>query len=283
MIGSFGAEVLKLRKRVAVWVLGIILLAVLGLLGYGLFYFSLKAPGVSRQLPPDEIANDLIRILPINFVAQTVGGMSQLGAALALILGVLSVGSEYGWGTLKTIFTQRPSRAQTHAGRVAALALVVALYVILAFAFCALCSAGVGAAEGDTGGWPGAGEIAGGMLASWLIMFFWTVFGMTLATWFRQSALGIGIGLTYAFVLEGLIFGLLRSVTIIHDIQKFFPGANATALAQAFPAHGLSRAIRGQLVTPLVGGTQAALVLGAYVVVGLIAGLLLLTRRDVVN
>ena len=37
-------------------------------------------------------------------------GFPFFGGVLALMLGVLTLGSEYGWGTLRTLFTQGPGR-----------------------------------------------------------------------------------------------------------------------------------------------------------------------------
>ena len=44
-------------------------------------------------------------LYPINFVKQSLQGVGILGGALALILGALAVGSEFGWGTVKTVST----------------------------------------------------------------------------------------------------------------------------------------------------------------------------------
>jgi ABC-type transport system involved in multi-copper enzyme maturation permease subunit len=276
---SARAELLKLRKRTAVLVLAGILVAILALLVYGLPYFFIKTPGVARTLPRGQSAESLLVVyLPRQFVGVAAENSGGLGGALALILGVLSIGSEYGWGTLKTILTQGPSRVSTYLGRVIALAAITAAFTLLAFATCALCAAGVGALEGKLGSWPDAGEIARGLLATWLLTSFWATFGMTLATLFRQSALAIGIGLVYSILFEGLVFTVLRAANFIENLEKFFPGANARALAQSFSVGVLP----GQ-PPPLVGAAQATLVLGAYLVLLLAVSGTLLARRDVVG
>ncbi len=38
-----------------------------------------------------------------------VQGMPMFGGAIVMILGALAVGSGYGWGTWKTVFTQGPA------------------------------------------------------------------------------------------------------------------------------------------------------------------------------
>ena len=49
----------------------------------------------------------LASTLPSDLVANLISGLPVFAGAIALILGALAVGSEYGWGTLKTVLTQR--------------------------------------------------------------------------------------------------------------------------------------------------------------------------------
>ena len=110
LTASFAAEVLKLRKRPATWALGGLLAAAIVLLRYVLLYVISRqapGPGVSAQ----EIAMLKEVLLPRNLVPTMLNILPSIGGAIALILGALVTGSEYGWTTLKTILTQRPGRA----------------------------------------------------------------------------------------------------------------------------------------------------------------------------
>ena len=49
-------------------------------------------------------------MLPAQLMGTMLGGFPFFGGAFALMLGVLSLGSEYGWGTFKTAYTQGPGR-----------------------------------------------------------------------------------------------------------------------------------------------------------------------------
>jgi hypothetical protein len=49
---------------------------------------------------PGQILAD---VLPGRLVPNTLGGFPMFAGAIALIVGALVAGSEYGWGTLKTI------------------------------------------------------------------------------------------------------------------------------------------------------------------------------------
>ena len=135
MLGSTRAELLKLRERWSIRVLAIIFILIVVLLTYVLTYVIYKNPPPNFQegLPKGTTTADLIKSLyPPNFHRIAMSSVNGLGAAIAIILGVLAAGSEYGWGTLKTVFTQKPSRATVLTGRFYALVgVTVVLAVIL--------------------------------------------------------------------------------------------------------------------------------------------------------
>ena len=274
LTASFTAEVLKLRKRPATWALGALLAAAIVLLRYVLAYVISRqapGPGVSAQ----EIAMLKEALLPRNVVPMMLNILPGIGGAVALILGALVAGSEYGWTTLKTILTQRPGRLGVLGGKALAVGGVLGLYVALSFA--ASLAAGLVLA-GVTGGaatLPGAAEIARGLGAAWLILAAWAALGMLLATAFRGTALAIGLGLIYSLVVESIIATLAGGVTWLATLRKGLPGANAGALVDAFPVAVPDTA------SALVGPAHAGLVLAAYVVAGVALAALLLRRRDV--
>jgi ABC-type transport system involved in multi-copper enzyme maturation permease subunit len=286
MIATFRAEVRKLRQRPSVWVLGGILLVLIVLFGYVIEWiqYSTASPTFnSGGLTPAQLK---VGLYPASFVkVVTNGGVSVLGPALAVVLGALTVGSEYGWGTLKTIFTQRPSRIQVLAGQFAALALIVAMLVLAMYVLAAASSLAVVLLDGKPVTWPAAVDILKGLGASWLVFGSWTLFGALLAYLFRQSALAIGLGLAYMLIIEGLVFGLLSGFNLnwLTTVEKFFIGQNATALGGSF-GQALQAARAGAPAlssTPLVGASQAVLVLVAYGLVFIAAAMVVVRRRDI--
>ncbi|MEO2162943.1 MAG: hypothetical protein ABGY29_10510, partial [bacterium] len=128
MGSSFRAETLKLRKRPATWVLALIWVIVIAFSYFSTYAFVANAPPPEaveqgpngEEIPPEmqeqvqaqnEAFNEAIlsSLYPENLVSNVMtGGVTNIGAALLLILGALAVGSEYGWGTFKTALTQRP-------------------------------------------------------------------------------------------------------------------------------------------------------------------------------
>lgn len=280
MLGILSAELLKLRKRWAIRILAIIFVLVVVLLTYVLTYVIYKnpPPNFRESLPKGTTTADLIRELyPQNFHRIALSSVNGLGAAIAIILGVLAVGSEYSWGTLKTIFTQKPSRTTVFVGKFVSLVITALVFALLLMAVAAGSSLVLGLIDGHYNQWPDPAVIVQAAGALWLILLVWTMFGVLLAVLFQQSALAIGVGLVYGFVVEGLIFGLFgRSGGILTDIEKAFPGANATALTDHF-GQGVSRL---STTAPLVSVTQAILTLLAYALAFLLISNVLTSRRD---
>lgn len=267
MLAAFRGEMFKLVRRPAVWVCIAILLVLALLIGYALFWFIYTHPpaGATQGLPPGTKMSDFkVTLYPANLVKETLSMWADLGGVFALILGVLVQGSEYGWGTIKTLYTQRSGRLVMLFGKLASLAVVVLIMVVALFAVDAAASLLVATIDGQNTTFPTVEVIAKGVGACYLIFGFWALFGLWLATLFRQSAMAIGIGLAYALVVERLIFGLLGGVggNTIKEIQQWFPIANTTYLVQSF---GAVR-IRGVDTTasPFAGATHAVLVLLLY-------------------
>jgi ABC-2 type transport system permease protein len=286
MIATFRAEVRKLWHRPAIWILGGILLVLVVLFGYAvewIQYATASASFRSGGLTAAQLKEGLYPAAFVKVVAN--GGVSTLGPALVVVLGALAVGSEYGWGTLKTVFSQRPGRIQVLAGQFAALALIVAVLVVAMYALAAASSLVIVLLDGKPVVWPATIDVLKGLGASWLVFESWMLFGALLAYLFRQSALAIGLGLAYMLIIERLVFGLLGGFNLgwLNAAEKFFIGQNATALGlsfgQAVQAAGAGAPVVSS--TPLVGAGQAGLVLAAYGLAFIAGSMLVVRRRDI--
>ncbi|CAA9442732.1 MAG: hypothetical protein AVDCRST_MAG80-1476 [uncultured Rubrobacteraceae bacterium] len=294
MIGaSFMAELLKLYKRPAVWMLAAIWLAFVVLFSYALpyaFFANLPQPETPEEAPAEmqekmqaqnEAASEQLMsgLYPENLVAYALSGISSTGGTLALILGALFVGSEYGWGTLKTILSQRPSRLAAFFAKMLVLGVALALFVVLTFVVGAICSLVVAGVQGAAVDWPSLVELLGGLGAGAVILAVWAALGVFLATLFRSTALAIGLGLFYALALEGLIFRLPIPNESFQDARQFFLGQNSGFLAESFSGSSLQQPLTPP--GPDVGAAQAALVLGVYLAVFVLVAALAFRQRDV--
>lgn len=289
MGASFRAESLKLRRRPAVWVLGLVWLAFAVLVGYVVVYVAFvntPPPALPDDMPAEQREqirqqerqfqqDQLASLLPERVASGVMTSFTQLGGAIALILGTLAVGAEYGWGTLKTVLTQRPGRGQVFGGKLAALGVALVLLLLLVSVGSAAASYAVAGLEGEAAEWPPAGELLRAFGAGVLIMTLWGAFGALLATLFRSTALAVGLGLVYLLVLESVFLGLPIQNEAFRNTREFFPGQNSTFLADSF--------VEGVFAPPdpPVDAWQAALVVAAYATAFVLIAVLLFRRRDV--
>ena len=295
MAASFAAEILKLRKRPATWVLGATFFVVVLVLGYVLLYGFLvalydadeqvvKDPGGKSEGRADaspgsapERAETMSGLLPENLPSNLVSGSSGLGGSFALILGALSVGSEYGWGTLKTVLIQRPGRSKMLWGKLSALGVTLVAFVMAALVAGLVGSYGVTLLEGIPSDSPPLGELVRAAGALWLILMAWAVLGAFLAILFRGSSLAVGLGLVYAVVLENVFVGLPVRSEAFDTARQMLLGQSSNSLAASFDPP-----TRETFDTaPILDPGLAALVLVAYVVGLSVLATLVFRSRDV--
>jgi ABC-2 type transport system permease protein len=286
VVAAFSWETFKLYKRPAVWVcIGLLLVLAIGL-GYLTFYlvYTYAPTGANNGgLPRGVTLKDFkVALYPAAFVKYTLSTWDTLGGVFALILGVLSQGSEYGWGTIKTLYTQRPGRIAMLAGKLCALSLAVLVLVLALFGVDLASSYVVAFIDGKSTDLPAAVDIVKGLAAGWLIFEFWAVFGFGLATLFRQSALAIGLGLAYAVVIEGIIFQIAGNIggTTVKQVLSYFPLANTGYLSQSFGA-AIPEALRRTITKPVADANHAVVVLLIYMLIFVAGSAFLVRVRDV--
>ena len=278
-LSSLRAELLKLRKRPAVWVLALVWVAVMALFGYGLTYAIFANPPEGAVPPGTDPQEALRSLLPQNLLSNVLLGFSSTGGGpIALILGAMAMGGEYGWGTTKTMLTQRPGRLGVFAGKALSLIIILLVFSALAFATGAACSYAVATFEETAVRWPEALDILGAVGAGWLILVVWGSLGFALATLFRGTALAIGLGLVYAVVLEGIAGSLLAFNEDFEDYRRALISESSNALSDLF---GSPPAAFG-IPEPLVDPERAILILLLYTLVFLLLAAFAFWRRDVV-
>ena len=262
----------KLSRRRILWVLLILALALPQVVlwgGFVVFQFEDSARGIF-VLP-----SSLITALRINY---------PLGAILIMILTSTVVGSEYGWGTLRTALAKGPGRWQflvSKALLLALLGLATLLLVSLTVAISSLIATYL--TLDDTGWfvqtsqWSEFGVVLGktafGLVPYMVIGLFFTVLT-------SSSAGGVSTSLAYYFVVEHAVTPLLSFLFDWFDpISNYVLGhavdgwmaefGGAVGLAALANSDGLPSVLHGFLV-----------MLG-YIVVAGAASLWLFQRRDV--
>jgi ABC-2 type transport system permease protein len=282
MIGSFKAEILKLRKRPATWVLLGVVLGLIQLFGYVLPYSSWLTSDQNfrtQGLDPQAV---LAGVLPGELVPTSLGGFPVFVGALALILGALAAGSEYGWGTMQTALTQRPGRLATYGGKLLALAVSTLFLVLVTFALNATVAGVIATIESRPLDYPSLAELARGVGSGWLIMGMWSGLGALLGFAFQGVALPIGLGVVWVLGVENLVSAVANSLlTSLQPLRDLLPGVNAGSLVWALAPGGGSSGEAPPGVIDAVTGGRATLALALYVAAFAAAGALLLRRRDV--
>ncbi len=278
MGASFRAESLKLRRRPAVWVLALVLAITVILFGYVFSYvFVVNSPDAAGA-PQQGLGGFREYLLPESFLANVLtSGLAGFGGTIALILGAMAVGSEYGWETFKVTLTQRSSRVGLFLGKLLGLGAVLLAFVLIAFVVGALSSYVVASLEGASLDWPPATEALRAVGAGWLVLATFAALGVLLATLFRGTALAIGLGLAYLLIVESLLLGFFTFNETAEAVGRALPGKNSTDLAAAFGDAPQGFGALGETADPW----QATLVLAAYTAAFVLIAVLLFRRRDV--
>ena len=181
-MNNIAAELLVLRKRASTW----ILMGVWVLLGimfaYLLPYLTYRGGAEAPTQTP------LAALLPESLADNLLGGFPFFGGVIALMLGVLAIGSDYGWDTLKTLLTQRAGRLRMLSAKLGALAMGLVPFVMVIFIAGAAASYAVATVEGAAVEWPSVWELVRALAAGWLVLATWAALGVLLAVLSRNRA-----------------------------------------------------------------------------------------------
>jgi ABC-2 type transport system permease protein len=195
------------------------------------------------------------------------------------MLGVFALGSEYGWGTLKTLFTQGPRRSRVLAAKLAALALVLIPFVLCLFSAGLVASLVIARIEDAPAALPSAWLLVRALAAGWLMLAVWAALGVLLGVLTRGTSVAIGLGILYALLVEGL----LSNIDALEPIAGVFLRSNGYSLARALGATADSIGSNGpgSFGGPFVSAGQAVAVLAGASLGFLAIARTLLLRRDV--
>lgn len=267
MIATIRAEWRKNRLRPA-FLVGTGLLTAMTVVAYSVNWYLAHHPGSAER--PVSLAT----LYPDHFVGAVLGAGFPLGAALAIVLGAVYTGSEFGWGTMKTMLTQGPGRLTLWAGRVVMFAAWMLIMTAALFAVGAASSVVVAGFEGHAITWPAAIDIAKGAGAIWLVFTVNGAIGMALGVLIKQSAAALGVGLVYLLSVEILAVRFIDGLNngAYQWVGNLFVNQNTAALLQSLTP---GRNAAG------IGAEQAVLVLAAYIAGLVIISAALLRTRDV--
>jgi len=241
------SELLKLRStRTALALIGSVvgLVVLIGLIA-------------TLTVPPEEVVTvDLL-------------GIAGFAQVFALILGILAVTTEFRHGTVTPTVIVAPNRVRLVLAKLVAHVLAGLLLGALAVGLCTLIVlVGLSSRDIDTG--VGGDEVTKVVVGLVLATALWAALGVGFGALVRNQVGAIVGAIGWTLVVENL---LTIIPTFGEWVQKYGVNGATNALS------GIESEFTGDVLSQLQGG----LLLTAYALVFLVAGTLVLRRRDITS
>lgn len=276
LLDTTRAELRRILRWPATWVLTGVWLTLNLLFGYVFDWISYRTGDTTGPSGPGVQLRDL---LPGAIPDVLVQGMPMFGGAIVMILGALAVGSGYGWGTWKTVFTQGPSRATSFGGTLVALAVIVAGLVLATVGTDLAMSELIAVVENGSTALPGLGDLATSYGGGVLVLGMWAAAGVLVGVLARGPALAVGLGLVWSLVIENLLRGVANALPSIEPVTNRMPGSSAGSLAGALGGTDVADGGAPGVLHALSGVAAVGWTAG-YLVLCVAVALALVKRRD---
>jgi ABC-2 type transport system permease protein len=274
------ADLYALVRRPAVWTIFAAIAVLNQVFSYLVPYLSYRSSDTNGFSTGETPAELLASTLPGQIVPNTLGGFPVFAGALTLAFGALVFGSDYGWDTVKTLLTQRPSRAVVVTGKLVAMGTWIVAAVSVLFVLSGASSTAIALGEGKSTALPSAGHLLVGAAGGSLILMMWACVGATLSVLLRSVALPIGLGIVWALGIENLLSAMADSMlSALDPLRNLLPGVNAGSFVAAITPERIGEAAPG--VSASVGEMRSLATLAAYVVGCALLAVFTVRRRDV--
>jgi ABC-type transport system involved in multi-copper enzyme maturation permease subunit len=186
---------------------------------------------------------------------------------VALCVFAAQTAQEYTYGTLRNILVRQPSRIKVLVGKLASMkAFAVLMVLVSAIVSIAISVVLADGKDVSTQLWfnsDGRLEIAKTFLNVTISVIGFGLFGMILGLLLRSPISSISIGVLWLLIIENIV-GALKESTL-----NWLPGNQLSVIASGG--------------SELIPYTDALVLSGAYVSIGLIIATFLFVRRDVAN
>lgn len=293
MLRPLRSEVYRLRHRWMPWIiLGIAL--VLALAFYELIYTTLtaqirliesgNAPDSVTQGNPEamlkQLRDTVNSVQPSQIPDFGVSLVSGLGSVMLIVFAASHMGTEFGWGTLRTLLASGVGRGTFLATKLLSMLLFAAVFTAVGIAGAVAASFIVSTQAGlDTSGFSPTDVLS----ASWRTLYAFLPYialASLIALWFRSSGAGIAAGLVIYFA-ESLVAQLLiqfdRNFATIVD---YGIARNVQSLSQVTVRVGVNTGPAANAPV-LPDQTHAAIVLAAWTAIFIALAFWRLRSRDV--
>ncbi|MDQ2911722.1 MAG: ABC transporter permease [Chloroflexota bacterium] len=279
------SEFYRLTRRWMPWIL-LAFIVVIAFLFYFLIYVSVNAqlqaiksgtipapPGGTEQLDAT-----LRQIAPDRVAEFGVGLVAGLGGVMLIVFAASHVGTEFGWGTFRTLLAHGASRSGFLVSKAVSLLLYALAFMIVGTLAAIGASYTVSAVAGiSAGGGIDLAEVARVAGKSAYTFVPYMALALAISVWSKSAGAGIAAGLVVYFA-EGLVATILVSLNKDYaQIVNWGLSRNASALTRT--AGG--PAAQDPTASTLPDATQAAIVLAVYTAIFLALAYWRLRSRDV--
>lgn len=242
--------------------------------GYFTLYGQLPVGGGDTMIEMGEVLPDLTRARMIY------SGGIQFAYMLALVIGVLSMGSEFRHKTLSITFLAGPRRHQVILAKVASLVIILVVNALAHIAG-ALVGGGILLTTAGESLLPDLGALAQTFALMALILVVWGLIGLGLGVLIPNQVAALFLGIAITLIVEPLVAFALTFFDGWDVVASYFPSQATTATLSLYS--GMDPAISAAMGA---GGDQlswwgGALTLLAYAAVMTLIGLWLTRRRDI--
>lgn len=186
--------------------------------------------------------------------------VSILSGMLVSVIGVLSVSSEFGFGTIRPTVVATPHRASVFLSKATLLAAVAAVVSLAVGLVAYSVSGAIVAARGGEFAWfeseyGSAIAVFAGLPAFFALL---VLFGFGLGLLIRISPAAVALAILWPLLIEGVIAVVIMLVTNSDDPSAWLPYQSASVLvepdADSYPRGRLGALYFTALVALLVGG-----------------------------
>lgn len=288
MLQLLRSELYRLTRRWMPWImLGLIFVS--AFVFYFLIWVSINAQlqavkSGTIPAPPGGTApleQTLRQIAPDRVAQLGVGVVAGLGSVMLIVFAASHVGTEFGWGTFRTLLAHGASRTGFLVSKALSLVLYAFVFMVVGTIAAIAASYTVSAVAGIS---PGSGvdvvEVARVAAKSGYTFLPYMALAVAIAVWSKSAGAGIASGLVVYFA-EGIVAGILVSLNKDYaQIVNWGLSRNASALTRTATGQG-GPATQDPTASTLPDPTQAAVVLAVYCVIFLALAYWRLRSRDV--
>lgn len=285
MLRLLRSEIFRLRRRWMPWVLLLFMIAV-GVGFYVLIYVSAQAqinavrdgtlPSQPGQL--EAMQEALRELRPDRVQSFGVGIVSGIGSVMLIVLAASHLGTEFSWGTLRTLLAHGAGRGQFVASKALSLALFSFVFMVVGVVAAIAGSYLVTTMANESRDGLDLAAVIDRAARGYFVFLPYMALTALIALWARSAGAGIAAGLVVYFTESLLAQLLVQFNRDFANIVNYGLSRNASALTRVAVTTSVSP---DPSFATLPDQGQAALVLAIYTVLFVALAFWRLRTRDI--